>query len=55
MSFVSIKTRPFSGHECALQALATTYLLLLKYFIASGKSKKDAEQNAATECLKNIK
>ena len=26
-----------------------------KYFIASGKSKKDAEQNAATECLKNIK
>ncbi len=26
-----------------------------KYFIASGKSKKDAEQNAAIECLKNIK
>ena len=26
-----------------------------KYFIASGKSKKDAEQNAAVECLKNIK
>ena len=26
-----------------------------KYFISSGKSKKDAEQNAATECLKNIK
>ena len=26
-----------------------------KYFIASGKSKKDAEQNAATECLKSIK
>ena len=26
-----------------------------KYFIASGKSKKDAEQNAAKECLKNIK
>ncbi len=26
-----------------------------KYFIASGKSKKDAEQNAATECLNNIK
>ena len=26
-----------------------------KYFIALGKSKKDAEQNAAIECLKNIK
>ena len=26
-----------------------------KYFISLGKSKKDAEQNAATECLKNIK
>jgi ribonuclease III len=26
-----------------------------KYFIASGKSKKDAEQNAAIECLKSIK
>ena len=26
-----------------------------KYFIASGKSKKDAEQNAATECLRSIK
>ena len=26
-----------------------------KYFIASGNSKKDAEQNAAIECLKNIK
>ena len=26
-----------------------------KYFISSGKSKKDAEQNAAVECLKNIK
>ena len=26
-----------------------------KYFIASGKSKKEAEQNAAIECLKNIK
>ena len=26
-----------------------------KYFIGSGKSKKDAEQNAAIECLKNIK
>ena len=26
-----------------------------KYFISSGKSKKDAEQNAAAECLKNIK
>ena len=26
-----------------------------KYFISSGKSKKEAEQNAATECLKNIK
>ena len=25
-----------------------------KYFIASGKSKKDAEQDAAVECLKNI-
>ena len=25
-----------------------------KYFIATGKSKKDAEQNAAIECLKNI-
>ena len=26
-----------------------------KYFISSGKSKKDAEQNAAIECLKNVK
>ena len=26
-----------------------------KYFISSGKSKKDAEQNAATECLKSVK
>ena len=26
-----------------------------KYFIALGKSKKDAEQNAAIECLKNVK
>ena len=26
-----------------------------KYFISSGKSKKDAEHNAAIECLKNIK
>ena len=26
-----------------------------KFFISSGKSKKDAEQNAAIECLKNIK
>ena len=26
-----------------------------KYFIATGKSKKDAEQNAAIECLKSIK
>ena len=26
-----------------------------KYFISSGKSKKDAEQNAAIECLKNMK
>ena len=26
-----------------------------KYFISSGKSKKEAEQNAAAECLKNIK
>ena len=25
-----------------------------KFFISSGKSKKDAEQNAAIECLKNI-
>ena len=25
-----------------------------KYFVSSGKSKKDAEQNAAIECLKNI-
>ena len=25
-----------------------------KYFIATGKSKKEAEQNAAVECLKNI-
>ena len=25
-----------------------------KYFLASGKSKKEAEQNAAIECLKNI-
>ena len=25
-----------------------------KYFISSGKSKKEAEQNAAIECLKNI-
>ena len=26
-----------------------------KYYSASGKSKKDADQNAAIECLKNIK
>ena len=26
-----------------------------KFFFGSGKSKKDAEQNAAIECLKNIK
>ena len=26
-----------------------------KYFISSGKSKKDAEQNAAAECLKSLK
>ena len=26
-----------------------------KYFISSGKSKKDAEQNAAIQCLKSIK
>ena len=26
-----------------------------KYFISSGKSKKDAEHNAAIECLENIK
>ena len=25
-----------------------------KYFISTGKSKKDAEQNAAIECLKNL-
>ena len=25
-----------------------------KYFIANGKSKKEAEQNAAIECLKNL-
>ena len=25
-----------------------------KFFMSSGKSKKDAEQNAAIECLKNI-
>ena len=25
-----------------------------KYFIATGKSKKEAEQNAAIECLKNL-
>jgi len=30
-------------------------LPVTKYFISSGKSKKDAEQNAAIECLKNIK
>ena len=26
-----------------------------KYFISSGKSKKEAEQNAAIECLKNLR
>ena len=26
-----------------------------KFFFSSGKSKKDAEQNAATECLKSVK
>ena len=26
-----------------------------KYFVSSGKSKKDAEQNAAIECLRSIK
>ena len=26
-----------------------------KYFFSSGKSKKDAEQNAAIECLKSLK
>ena len=26
-----------------------------KYYVALGKSKKDAEQNAASECLKNVK
>jgi ribonuclease III len=26
-----------------------------KYYVSSGKSKKDAEQNAAIECLKSIK
>ena len=30
-------------------------LPVTKYFISSGKSKKDAEQNAAIECFKNIK
>ena len=30
-------------------------LLNTKYFISSGKSKKDAEQNAAIECLKSVK
>ena len=30
-------------------------LPITKYFIASGKSKKDAEQNAAIDCLKSIK
>ncbi len=29
-------------------------LVNTKYFIADGKSKKDAEQNAAIKCLKNI-
>ena len=26
-----------------------------KFYVAEGKSKKDAEQNAATKCLKDIK
>jgi ribonuclease-3 len=26
-----------------------------KYFISTGKSKKDAEQNAALECLQNLR
>ena len=30
-------------------------LLDTKYFISEGNSKKDAEQNAALLCLKNIK
>ena len=30
-------------------------LIDTKFFIADGKSKKDAEQNAAVQCLKNIK
>ena len=30
-------------------------LMDTKYYIAEGKSKKDAEQNSAIFCLKNIK
>ena len=30
-------------------------LIDTKFFIAEGKSKKDAEQNAAIQCLQNIK
>ena len=30
-------------------------LINTKFYLAEGKSKKDAEQNAAIECLKNLK
>ncbi len=30
-------------------------LVETKFYVAEGKSKKDAEQNAATKCLRNIK
>ena len=30
-------------------------LINSKFYIAEGKSKKDAEQNAAVKCLQNIK
>ena len=30
-------------------------LVNTKYFISQGKSKKDAEQNAAYKCLENIR
>ena len=29
-------------------------LMNTKFYFSDGKSKKDAEQNAATKCLKNI-